>query len=81
MVKICFGFCRFSGAGGSQRLTRIAGKSMAMEMVLAGVPVGAEEAKASGIVSKIFPIDQVNKTCVIGNRVGGSSAQKSGNGR
>ncbi|GEO94445.1 enoyl-CoA hydratase [Kocuria turfanensis] len=43
------------GMGGSQRLARAVGKAKAMDMVLTGRMIDAEEAERTGLVSRVVP--------------------------
>lgn len=47
------------GAGGTQRLPRAIGKAKAMDMCLTGRFMDAQEAERCGLVSRIYPDDQV----------------------
>jgi enoyl-CoA hydratase len=47
------------GMGGSQRLTRAIGKAKAMDLILTGRTIDAEEADRSGLVSRVVPADEL----------------------
>src|SRR3954454_7795959 len=47
------------GYGGTQRLPRLVGKGLAMQMVLAGEMVSAQEAHRIGLVNEIVPQEEL----------------------
>jgi len=47
------------GAGGTQRLPRAVGKAKAMDLVLTGRMMDAEQAERAGLVSRVVPLDKL----------------------
>ncbi|MGY2930695.1 enoyl-CoA hydratase [Bradyrhizobium sp. GM6.1] len=61
------------GDGGTQRLTRVAGKSLAMLMVLGGQPISAQAALRAGLIADIVPTGTANARAL---EIAGRIAQK-----
>jgi enoyl-CoA hydratase len=51
------------GIGGSQRLTRLVGKSKAMDLVLTGRMMDAQEALASNLAARVYPAETLMDEC------------------
>lgn len=49
------------GAGGTQRLARLVGKTKAMEMVLTGAPIAAKDAREWHICSQVHPREKLTE--------------------
>jgi enoyl-CoA hydratase len=50
------------GFGGTQRLTRLAGRSAALELCLLGATIDATRGQALGVLNRVVPADQLDDT-------------------
>lgn len=63
------------GAGGTQRLARALGRHKALDLLLTGRRMGAEEAERAGLVSRIVPADRLaEEALAVARQLAGLSA-------
>jgi enoyl-CoA hydratase/carnithine racemase len=65
---------RMPSDGGSQRLPRLIGRGRALQMILTGEPIGAEEAQRLGLISRRVPPEAVTRAA---EELAGEMAEKS----
>lgn len=61
------------GFGGTQRLPRLVGRGRALELILGGEMIGAEEAHRLGLVNKVLPGDEL--MAAVGKTAAGLAAK------
>ncbi|KZE38807.1 hypothetical protein AV656_07855 [Bhargavaea cecembensis] len=54
----------FPGAGGTQRLPRLVGSSKAMEIMMFGDSIGADEALQAGLVNRVVPAGESDEEAI-----------------
>lgn len=52
------------GAGGTQRLARVVGKHIAMDLLLTGRALSADEALVAGLVSRVVPDEELESSAM-----------------
>lgn len=63
------------GGGGTQRFARALGKHRAMELILTGESVSADELQRLGLVNKVFPKERVEEEAIkLARRIAALSA-------
>src|SRR6476620_5271010 len=62
------------GGGGTQRLPRLVGKGRALQLILSGEMIGAEEAYRIGLVNEIVPrVELITRAEAILNKIAGNA--------
>jgi enoyl-CoA hydratase len=62
------------GGGGTQRLTRLVGEGKAMQMILTGEMIDAQEAHRLGLVNEVYPAAELEaKTMELANKIAAKS--------